>query len=309
MRPLLLEHDQPDPVPALVGVGEQGKDGALGGRHPLGDRHRPGGVHHEQDEVAGPADAHLAVEILALHGEGHVLPLFQALDLERRGGANGGVEGKIVGFAGGGSGTDVAAALFLGVGARTAAGRPAGEFVEGGIQAARGEGFADLGLPAALPPGSVLGGGLGAGAFGRGGGFWLRFPPPPRRSLHLFFLGSAGFLFRGRGHRFSLAFHFRLDLLDLFLERVQGGFRLLDGAVFHPVGEGQFRGQGDVVLAQGRPAFEGRLGAGCFEDHQIRAMAVHFERSGQPGDGHQVAGGVGDVVDELPCPLDLVGEV
>ncbi len=85
-----------------------------------------------------------------------LLALLGAALLEGGGGAEGGVEGDVVGLAVGGAGLDVAAALALGVGARAAPGVLAGQLVERGVELARVEGLADLDLLAAVPPVGVL---------------------------------------------------------------------------------------------------------------------------------------------------------
>jgi hypothetical protein len=96
--PVLLEYDQADPVAALVGVREQGKDGALGGRHPFGHRHRPGSVHHEQHQVGGFLYPNLALEVNRANGEGHRrLRCSFAVRLEWGRGAQGGIKGQVIG--------------------------------------------------------------------------------------------------------------------------------------------------------------------------------------------------------------------
>jgi len=47
--PVFLKDNQSHPVPSLVGIGQQGENGTLGGSHPFCNRHRPGGIHEEQD--------------------------------------------------------------------------------------------------------------------------------------------------------------------------------------------------------------------------------------------------------------------
>ena len=147
-----MEDDQAHPVAALVGIGEQGEDGALGGAHALGDRHRPGGIDHEQHQVGGLLDADLALKIGRADGKGHPLAQLGALALEGGGGAHGGVKGQVIGAPVGGARLDVAAALALGVGARAAPGALAIQLIQGGVQLARGKGAADLDLLAPIPP-------------------------------------------------------------------------------------------------------------------------------------------------------------
>jgi hypothetical protein len=149
---ILLEDHQSDPVAALVGVGEEREDGALGGRHPLGDGHRPGGVHHKQDEVARLAHADLLLKVGRLDGEGHLLPLIETVDLVGGGRPQGGVERDVVGLAGGGAGSDVAAALAIGASQAATAALAAGDAIDGVGQAAGSEDGPDLDFVAALPP-------------------------------------------------------------------------------------------------------------------------------------------------------------
>ncbi len=116
---VLLENDQTHPITALVGVGEQGQDSALGGRHALSDCHRPGGIHNEQHKVGGLFHAHLALEVTGADGEGYPLTLFLALLLEGGGGTYRGIKRQVIGFAVGRASLDIAPALAIGVGART----------------------------------------------------------------------------------------------------------------------------------------------------------------------------------------------
>lgn len=84
-------------------------------------------------------------------------PLGGALDLQRRGGAQCGVKGEVIGFAAGRAGLNVAPALTVGACPGAPAALFAGEFVEGGIQLARIKFFAGTDLLPALPPIPFLG--------------------------------------------------------------------------------------------------------------------------------------------------------
>jgi len=127
--PVLLKNDQTHTITPLVGVGEQGQDSALGGRHALSDCHRPGGIHNEQHKVGRLFHAHFALEVTGADSEGYPLALFQALLLEGSGGAYCGVKCQVIGFAIGGASLDIAPSLAIGVGARPATGALAIELV------------------------------------------------------------------------------------------------------------------------------------------------------------------------------------
>ncbi len=124
--PVLLEDDQPHAVAALVGIGQKGQDGALGGSHAFRDSHGPGSIHQEQDQIGGLFDADFPLQVALLDGESHLFTLLGALRLEGRGGAQGRIESHVVSLAVGGAGLDVTAAFALGVRARAAAGMLAG---------------------------------------------------------------------------------------------------------------------------------------------------------------------------------------
>ena len=149
---VFLEDDQANPVAALVGVGEQGEDGALGGAHPFGDGHRPGCIHEEEHQVGGAAHADLLLEVGFLDGEGDAAAGVGALPLEWGGGADGGIEGEIGGGVFRGMGLDVAAAFAVGAGARTASTVLAHHLIEGSIQPTWLEGFAGGYRFTAFPP-------------------------------------------------------------------------------------------------------------------------------------------------------------
>ena len=80
-----------------------------------------------------------------------------------------------------------------------------------------------------------------------------------------------------------------LQLLDALLQLFHGHLGLLEGAALDAVRQGQLGRQGDIPVGDGRAAFEGGLGAGGLEDHQVGAVPVHVQRSGQRGDREQVA--------------------
>lgn len=115
------------------------------------------------------------MEVFGLDGESYVVfsALFASLNLERGGGAEGGIESQVVRLAVRGAGLNIAAALAVGAGAAPLAALIAGELVERGVEGARGELVGGLYFFAALPPVSVarfrglLGGGLGLPEVGR----------------------------------------------------------------------------------------------------------------------------------------------
>ena len=115
------------------------------------------------------------MEVFGLDGESHIIfsALFASLNLERRRGAEGGVEGQVVRLAVRGPGLNVTATFAIGAGAASLAALIAGKLVERGVETARGELLGGLDLLAALPPVSVaclrglLGGGLGLPEVGR----------------------------------------------------------------------------------------------------------------------------------------------
>ena len=118
------------------------------------DRHAPRGIDHEQDQVGGFADAHFALKIALAQGIRHAgfALLLLAGALKRRGGAQRGVEGDVVGLAVGGARLHVAPALAVGVRARAPTRLLARHLVERGLQLARGKFRAGLDLLAAFPP-------------------------------------------------------------------------------------------------------------------------------------------------------------
>jgi hypothetical protein len=99
------------------------------------------------------------VKVFGLDGEGDVelFALFGAAGLMRGRRPQGGVERQIIRLAEGGAGLDVAAAFAVGAGAAALAALIAGEFVERGVETARGELFGSFDLLAALPPIGVAG--------------------------------------------------------------------------------------------------------------------------------------------------------
>ncbi len=149
---VLLEDDQADAITALVGIGQQRQDGAFGRRHAFGDRHRPGGVDDEQDQVGSLANAYLALQIGSLDGEGDPTPLFLPADLVGRSGPQRGVKGDVRRDAVGRAGGDVAAALAVGARLGAAAAHAARDAVELALEPTRLERLAGLDLLAAFPP-------------------------------------------------------------------------------------------------------------------------------------------------------------
>ncbi len=113
---ILLEDDQPDPVAALVRIGQQRKDGALGGVHAFCHSHRPGGIHQKQNQVRHALDAHLALQVGGLDGKCQTLAFLGAPLLEGRGCAKGGIERNIVLFIPSRARFDVAAVFAVGLG-------------------------------------------------------------------------------------------------------------------------------------------------------------------------------------------------
>ena len=118
---VLLEDDQPDPVAALVGIRQQRQDRAFGGVHPLRDRHRPGSIHQEQNEIRHPFDADLALQVALFNGKGQPFAFFDAAFLERRRGAECGIEGDIIRLVAGGARLDIPSVFAVGLGQRTSA--------------------------------------------------------------------------------------------------------------------------------------------------------------------------------------------
>ena len=130
----------------------------FGGLHALGDGHAPRGVDGEEDEVGCFADAHLALQVRFAQGVGHAAfgLLRGALLLEGGSGAQGGVEGDVVGAVAGGAGLNITAALAVRMCARAAAGLAARQLIERGIQAARLEFASGFDFLPAFPPIRVL---------------------------------------------------------------------------------------------------------------------------------------------------------
>ena len=93
-----LEDDQANLVAALVGIDQQAEDGALGGLHAFAGRHAPAGIDDKEDQVAGAAHAHLALQVALAQLEGEVVFASRvALALVGGGGAQRGVEGDVLG--------------------------------------------------------------------------------------------------------------------------------------------------------------------------------------------------------------------
>jgi hypothetical protein len=124
--PIFLENDQPNPIAALVGVRQQGKDSPFGGLHAFSYRHRPGSIHDEHDQIRRFLDSHLALQIAGLNGKSNFLALVFTVNLVGSGCPDRGIKSNIRGFAICRARLDVAAALALSLGARTTPGLPAG---------------------------------------------------------------------------------------------------------------------------------------------------------------------------------------
>ena len=90
-----------------------------------------------------------------LNGKRHLLPLFGAPNLKRRGRADGGVKSDVGGIPFGGAGLHIASALALGVRTRAPPGVAAHHLIQGGIQAAGVKHLARFYFLAAVPPISV----------------------------------------------------------------------------------------------------------------------------------------------------------
>ena len=92
------------------------------------------------------------MQVAFFDGKGQAFALFGAAFLERRGGAEGCIEGDIVGAIPRGTRLDVPSVLAFGAGQRAASGLLAAEFIERGVELARREGLTGLYLLPALPP-------------------------------------------------------------------------------------------------------------------------------------------------------------
>ncbi len=112
-------------------------------------------IHQEQDEVGAAFDADFLLQVALFDGERQPLTLFGAAGLVRGCRADGGIEGD-VGRAVGRAGFDVASAPPFGDGFGAPPGFLAGQFIQRGIEFARGKGFAGFDLLPALPPVGVL---------------------------------------------------------------------------------------------------------------------------------------------------------
>ncbi len=113
---VLLEDDQAHAVAALVGICQQGQDRALGRVHPFCHRHRPGGIHQEQNQIRHALDADLALQVRGFDGKSQSFAFFNALFLEGSRGPEGGVEGDVVLLFPGGTRLDVTPVFALGLG-------------------------------------------------------------------------------------------------------------------------------------------------------------------------------------------------
>src|SRR5581483_9098776 len=149
-RPVFLEDDQPDAIPALVGIRQQGHDRAFGGVHAFGNGHAPRRIDHEQDQVGGTLHPDFALQVLVLNGVGH--PLMFSAALEGRGSAEGSVEGDVISPVASGPGLDVPATFALGARLAAAPTVFARQPIQRRVQPARREFRRRLDLFPALPP-------------------------------------------------------------------------------------------------------------------------------------------------------------
>jgi hypothetical protein len=149
---ILLKYYQAHPVSALVGIGEQGENGAFGGGHALGNSHRPGGIDDEDDQIGGFFDADFALQVAGVNGKGDMTALFHTLFLEWRGGTQGGVEGNVIVATIGGAGLDVTATFTVGTGARTPPGVVPGDAIERVLDFANFKSLTDFDFFATIPP-------------------------------------------------------------------------------------------------------------------------------------------------------------
>ena len=245
-------------------------------------------------------DADFALQVASLDGKRHFLAFFHPAFLVRCSGADGGIEGDVAGLSVGRARLDIASAFAFGVGARSAAGIFSGKFIERGVQSAGDKGLACADLLPAVPP---------VGIVGREHilpGWVRRALRLVRAFFRLFRLGPTFFFsgIFGRWPFFRRALGGLPDqLLDPFLKLFGIHFRLVEGTALDAVRKGQFCGQGDVVIGDGRAPVEGGLGAGGFQDDQVSAVTVHVQRGGQRSDGKQVAAGVIDLSNQFSSPV------
>ncbi len=68
-RLIFLEDDQAHAIAALIRIGQQRHDRALGRLHALGHRHRPRRIDDEQDQVRRLADAHFLLIVVAFDAQ------------------------------------------------------------------------------------------------------------------------------------------------------------------------------------------------------------------------------------------------
>ncbi len=109
------------------------------------------------------------MQIGSFDGESDLFAAFLAVDLIWRGSPNGGIEGNIGGFSFGRARLDVTAAFALGLGTRATPRLPAGEPVDGGVDAAGGKDLPGFYFITTLPPVGIAGvKDILFGGFGRG---------------------------------------------------------------------------------------------------------------------------------------------
>jgi hypothetical protein len=306
-----LEHDQPHPIAPLVGIDQQAQDGALGSLHPLAGRHAPTGIHHEQNQVGSPTDAHLALDVARPDGQGEVVVC--ALPLVGGCLAQGGVEGDVVVLSLGWAGLDVATALAVGAGQAAATGRAPRETVQRGIDAAHlggpTSGYHHIGLldPAQAQRGRVVAVQGHPAATDLNGGLRVC-------AQVLFFFGVV------RGARFTHGARGCVCALGPNLLQVGGDvfgaqLAVLERLALESVGQGQFgRGQdvgwGDAMGIGARPSVGGQaiggMGKRGLEDDDVGAVAVDLEARRELGDGVEVIRNVGDGWQQGASPGDVV---
>ncbi len=129
----------------MIGIDKQAEDGALGGLHAFAGGHAPAGIHDEEDQVAGAAHPHFALQVTLAQLQRQIVLRFSvALALVRSSGAQGGVEGNVLGAITSRPRLDVAATLAFGARVGALASAFARHFVQGRIEPLGLEGVADL---------------------------------------------------------------------------------------------------------------------------------------------------------------------
>ena len=106
-----LKNHQTHPLPAAVGVQQEGEDGGLGLPHAFLGAHGAGRVHHQEDVTADFALPHLVADIRVGDGQGQVALVPHSLvggrGPERR------VQGQVRHGRASGGGPDIAAGLVV----------------------------------------------------------------------------------------------------------------------------------------------------------------------------------------------------